>query len=352
MPDIYTAASEMMQALDRGPGDAATQRLARQYARVAADVERDSRAFLDSIEGQSLTVGQIARLRRYQALREQLGDTLSRYWVYAEGVIAEAQTEAIAAALADAEALTGLALPFQMGQLGVTFNRLPAEAMAAISGYTSAGTPLRELLDAYAKDAADKVAEELVRGVGLGRHPRVVAQRVASVAENVSFGWAEGVSRTAMLQSYRQAGVATYEANGVERGGVIKGMRRVASRQLRTCISCLLEDNKVTPVGMEHVRSHRGCRCTWTPITVSWRDLGLDIDEPVSERPSGREYFLGLKEAQQREVIGNDRIYDAYKSGKVKLDDLSRLHEDAVFGPGYYPVGSYRELERLGKVAA
>jgi hypothetical protein len=114
-----------------------------------------------------------------------------------------------------------------------------------------------------------------------------------------------------------------------------------------TCIRCASLDGSTYKLGEgPPIPLHPNCRCVPVPITVSYRELGVDIDEledvarPWTERPDipigegGRNidswgthqgeydsWFESRGEKFQKNVVG-PRRYEFIKSGKVKFKDL------------------------------
>lgn len=116
-----------------------------------------------------------------------------------------------------------------------------------------------------------------------------------------------------------------------------------------TCLICSALDSSdnVYPIdGGPKIPAHLNCRCVQIPITVTFRELGIDIDEfeevarpwttrediPIGE--GGRtiidfgqhhgNYESWMKtrgEAFQKNVLGPKR-YELWKSGKVKMIDM------------------------------
>ncbi len=114
-----------------------------------------------------------------------------------------------------------------------------------------------------------------------------------------------------------------------------------------TCIQCAsLDGNKYQLGEGPSCPLHVNCRCTEIPVTVSWRELGIDADEiedvarpwtirddvPIGE--GGRnirdygfhegeyaQWFESRGEAFQRTVLGPGR-YELYTEGKIGFKDL------------------------------
>lgn len=63
------------------------------------------------------------------------------------------------------------------------------------------------------------------------------------------------------------------------------------------------------------------CRCRALPVTVTWKELGIDAPEPKYRDKTGREWFETRSEKTQRSIMGDDR-YEAWRDGKISWDDI------------------------------
>ena len=85
------------------------------------------------------------------------------------------------------------------------------------------------------------------------------------------------LARTYVQAANIGAQAAVYKQNE----DVIKGYKWLATLDNRTCQNCAVGDGHV--YGIHDKRPglplHPGCRCLWLPVTKSFRELGLDIDE-------------------------------------------------------------------------
>ncbi len=163
---------------------------------------------------------------------------------------------------------------------------------------------------------------------------------------------AEAVVRTAISHTAGFTRDRVFEANS----DLIKAVEWTATLDTRTSEGCRIRDGlKYTPVDhkpMGHSipwlggpgRLHWQCRSTSVPVTKSWRELGLDVDEiPATERASmdgtvaaDTTFGAWLKRqsaARQDEVLGAAR-------GKM-------LRDGTPFDKFYNDKGRYLTLEEL-----
>jgi SPP1 gp7 family putative phage head morphogenesis protein len=121
---------------------------------------------------------------------------------------------------------------------------------------------------------------------------------------------------------------------------IIKGYQWVSTLDSRTTIICINLDGKVdlydgskTELNGLVPPAHFGCRSTTTPITKSWRELGIDKEEiSMSTRASMNgqvsaklTYPTWLKQqstAFQKDVLGPVR-YKAWKDGNVEINQFT-----------------------------
>ena len=140
------------------------------------------------------------------------------------------------------------------------------------------------------------------------------------------------------MSAANEARLATYRKNG----RLIAGMRWLATLDSHTCKQCAALDGqawdleakplKGTRVSFILPPAHANCRCVASPIPKSFRDLGLDIDEPgpgtraSSEGPIAAtttfESFLKRQPASFVERTLGKRRAQLFQSGKLNLRDL------------------------------
>jgi hypothetical protein len=67
---------------------------------------------------------------------------------------------------------------------------------------------------------------------------------------------------------------------------------------------------------------------------VPLRDLGIpvDADPLINEQDTGAARFRRLDEGEQRKIVRNDRLYDAYRDGKIPLAGLVARQVSPVWG--------------------
>jgi hypothetical protein len=122
----------------------------------------------------------------------------------------------------------------------------------------------------------------VLAGVAQGYGPRRIAT-VLEQALGMPYAWAETMTRTVQVYSYRTATHAAYAANPQ----VISGWMWQSARDTRTCLSCLAMDGSVH--GLDEVLNdhHRG-RCAPVPIVrgTTWVESYVPSREWFDQQPT------------------------------------------------------------------
>lgn len=264
--------------------------------------------------GQVVTDAQIYRMDRFQALLRQTRAEVGRYEGWAEGQIVAGQREAARLGIVEAsEAI-------RASGVRVAFNRLPVSAAEYMVGLSGDGSPLFDVLKKRAlwPEAVDGLASALVKGTALGWNPRKTASRMAD-------GLAQGldkalvIARSEQLRVYRRASVEQYRESGV-----VSGFKRLATKDDRTCMACLLADGQRLDLESE-LDDHPGGRCAAVPIV-----RGM----PEVQWQTGREWFLVQPAERQREIMNGRHAdyYSHWQRGEFELDQLLTIAHSSTWG--------------------
>lgn len=276
-----------------------------------------------------VTAAQVAKLGRLKSLRRQVDAEIQRFIPILQNETEQGIRDAIDMAQSHAPQVVQAALPgvgAVDAQIMARFQRLNPAAVEALLGFTDPRSPLmRGMLTAY-PDVAQGVADALVQGLALGYNPRKVA-RIVQREFGVGLDSALRTTRTAQLNAYREATRATWLANP----GIVKGWEWYATRDSRTCMSCIAMDGtKHKPT--EQLNDHWNGRCVAIPITATYRDLGIAVDMPRNEQPTAAQWFTEQDEGTQRQMMGKGK-YELWRSGSLRLADLTTTANDPVWGP-------------------
>jgi len=313
-------------------------RLVESYGRVYTQLAAQADALIADVEkliaqGQKPSQAQIRRLARYQSLMEQTERQLGRYGAVVEDEVRGAQLDA--ARLANQAVpelvqgtLEGMTPALQSGIMGA-FQVLPDDAIMALVGALQEGSPLAELFERYGSEAAKELGDILVRGLASGIGARKVADEMRRVL-GIPLSDALRISRTEIMRSFRAATLADYRANA----HIVKGWIWHSALDRRTCMGCIAMHGTEHPLS-ETLDDHPNGRCAAVPITVSPRDIGIDIDWERGPVETGEAWFERQPESVQREMMGPGK-YEAWKDGKFQLRDLVGQQTDPRWGTMRY----------------
>lgn len=146
------------------------------------------------------------------------------------------------------------------------------------------GRILREWAQGLEQGRTQKVHDQIRIGLVEGETVDQIVRRVrgtqamvyADGVLQVSRRDAESVVRTAVTHIASGASEALYARNA----DLISGVRWVSVLDSRTTPVCQARDGKVYEPGKgPRPPAHWNCRSTTTPVTKSFRDLGIDLDE-------------------------------------------------------------------------
>lgn len=214
----------------------------------------------------------------------------------------------------------------------------PATLWATISALPATdGSTLASLMDALSVTASKSVIEAIQVGMVSGDNLDQMVRRLrGQVIRRAS--WRTGddgqrryipgvysggameegttrsarlLARTAIMHVSNAAREFTYDANR----DIIKGFQHVSTLDGDTCLVCGALDGKDYDIdeARPQLPIHPNCRCLYTPVLKSWRELGIDQDElPASTRAS----MDGQVPANQTYA---DRIASASTARRIEL---------------------------------
>ena len=287
---------------------------------LALEIERRRAA------GEMVKPWRFAELERYQSLLAQAQVEIGKYANWADALITDGQRQSGSDGAEQARAVLET-IYRDADAVHAAFDILPVEVIESMAGLTSAGSPLRDLLQQAWPDAVDGMTQAMVNSVAKGVNPRQTAKAMAN-------GMAEGlqrcltIARTEQLRVYREATRQQYAQSGV-----VEGYKRVAAKSVRTCLACLFADGRTYPLTTPF-EEHPNGRCAPVPVVIGMSEINWQ---------TGREWFGGLKAAQQREMMGS-KLHEAWASGRVDFDAIVKQHHDATWGDHLRPA-TLKELD-------
>ena len=325
---MATKQPEVIQVLDRFREQLLNREETqfREMAKRWLEVERALEARMRDIavtagERGIFTLPQLERWDRYTELLRQVRDEVARYADVAGAEIARQQIDILGLSIeASREALSAVGVTVAAG-----FNSVKTSAVRAMVGLLADGTPLTKLLRASWADGAAAMTSALIRNTAIGVNPRKTA---AEMRREVG-GSLDRMLRIARTEQLRVSREATRES--YQKSGMVSGYRRHASKSLRTCAACLIEDGRLYGLNEPFVEHVNG-RCALIPVT----------DVTDVQWPRGKQWLLDQPPEVQREILGPGR-FDGWKAGKFGLEDIPKVHADETWGDSLQ-VRSLREL--------
>lgn len=326
MGKLQDAAERFNSALRRHDDEAAAaivraylpayERLATQLEELAALEEQGER--------------EAALLARYNALVQQIGQELGQFAPHAASIITDAQRTAVSLAIQHGESLVRVALGRVPASVMLSFNQLPAGAVAYLVGTLTDGSPLTDIFAAFGAEAVDGARRALVTGLALGYGPEKIAHTLRQSLDGDLLR-ARTIARTEILRAYRESSRAQYVANR----HLVAGWLWWSARDERTCPVCWALHGSRHSVD-QPLSSHVCCRCTMLPVVRPWSELGIHsprLRQPALTVPAGEAEFAKISERAQLAILGPTK-YRAYAGGTITLADLVAHTYDARWGPG------------------
>lgn len=324
-----------------------------------------------------LRASRAAILGKLSALAADAGDSFDAMPATSRKALLEAQAQAVDAVLAQVYATMGDQLQ-EAGQdiVGATMTST-AEALTAVTGAgavavgtgltldvtkswfetsTVDGLLVNDFLAKLQASARDRIISAGRRAMIEGKGIQAAAKMIRDEGIEGSVPGLEGLARTFCLSA------SNYARDQIVKdkfSDVVKGWRRSVVLDGRTCVVCGSMDGKQYGLNdpKPSLPSHWRCRCLYLPIPVTWRSLGIDIDEmeggdlttvkhsartvhhrdgststkftvkEVGKVPPGTTYSEWMRQqldddpAFVRSVLGKTR-FELFKSGKLSLSGM------------------------------
>ena len=257
MSDVYALADEQragLAVLDR----VTAQRMAATYTVLLANAQRDRAALIKKLviwqaahpsvdpRGASPSRHWVFQQERYKQLEQQLGASLNIYAGVSAGAISDAQEAAMRMVQASQPSMIAGALgggDRAAGALSLAI--LPEQAINAVVGFASDGTPLHTLLSQRSRDAGAATTATLVDGIAFGRGPRAMATAMDDQLNELH--WQNlRIARTEMMRAYREG----QRVNMLQNANVLNGWRWSSAADRRSCAICLGQQGQTYPIDM------------------------------------------------------------------------------------------------------
>jgi len=307
----------------------ASASVVRAYAPVYRQLQNNTQALVKVAQTRGLKPWQVMRMQRMKDLEQEFLASASKFADIAGSRITDSQRAAVGLARRGAEQTVVAGLPRgvtmeNLANIGLGWNRLPEEAFTNFVGIAADGNPVSNLLAPLGREAAGGVKDAIGTGIALGKGPRQTAQLVR-VAAGMPLSKALLITRTETNRAFREATRLDYANNSQ----VVKGYRRLAAHSERTCMACIALDGTLYALD-EPLNEHPNGRCALVPDTITYQDLGLDVEMPPQPE-NARDWLTRQPEVTQRKMLGDVR-FEAVKRGELQLNQLATVRQNAVWG--------------------
>lgn len=219
------------------------------------------------------------------------------------------------------ERIVGTQLPdgYDLSWARVDKRELEAIVQRSTEQITAATRPLPKITE-------QRMKAVLIRGVAVGDHPSVAARLIVSRAEGVFNGGlyrATNIARTELLDASRQAAHQSRQENS----STVIGWRWHCDPSANTCPACYAQDGELHPADEIGPNDHPQGRCVGIPVTKSWRDLGIDLNEPEESGQSAKEWFAAQPASVQQQIMGQKR-WELFNRGEIGWGDMSHVRHN------------------------
>lgn len=231
-------------------------------------------------------------------------------------------------------------------QGGVDFVSPSAQMLnAVVTQKPFNGVLLKDAVKGLETGKFNRLKEAVQLGMIQGETTTQIVQRIRGTK---AAGYRDGIlmqSRTSVERMVRTA--TNHVANAAreeffdENDDLIKAAQWVATLDTRTCPTCQDLDGQVFKLreGPRPPR-HLNCRCSMAPVTKSWREMGIDIDEidpgtrasmngQVSETETYNSWLRKQAAATQDEALGPTRGA-LFRRGGMSVDRFTNARGDQL----------------------
>jgi len=222
-------------------------------------------------------------------------------------------------------------------EIGLSFYAVPEDFLIAIADQPVMGNYTMGLVnygDKWSRDAATLLDKALMQSVVNGENVGQLARRMA-LAVGVQNYAMQAFARTAIQTAAHRAQMEFFRRNKE----VIKGVQWVAILDDACCDTCAGYDGRIFKRSEAvHQPVHVKCRCTYSAVTKSWKELGLKGDEapPWMRRTMDGEVpetmtFKDWIDKKMNSKTGRSWVrdwmgpgkFELFSNGLITLDDMA-----------------------------
>lgn len=300
---------------------ASAERLRTAYLRSLGDTIRQLDDLRRAAAQANMTTEQLAKEQTLLRFQDEFKRGLKDYTDDLESAARKAQNGGASAGMEFAStSLRGAGI-------GTGFRQPSVKQVRALIPYVDSKA-FQAAIARFADDHVDHITNTILINAVKGIGPKQTASQIAQYAEGFPLFQARAMVRTVNLWAAREGTMAVYRENS----DIVSGWIWSAELSARTCMSCIAMHGTFHGLN-ETLDDHYNGRCAPIPVTQSWAGLGFRNGEEVTDRiQSGVDWFKGLPDSEQRHVMGSKTMFEAWKSGAFKLEQIPRLTADPIYG--------------------
>lgn len=207
-----------------------------------------------------------------------------------------------------------------------------------VSNAVILGAPSEEWWARQSRDTSFRFANAVRQGLVAGDTAEGVVSRVKATID-VSRSNARSLVHSSIMEVAAEARMETFKKNA----DVIEGIRQVSTLDSSTTDICMaydgaefdLDGNPINGTTLPYeggVPRHWGCRSVEVPITMTFKELGIDMPEPkagtrasedgpVPARMTFDDFLSAHTEEEQNEMLGTGRA-ELWRNGDITLQQL------------------------------
>lgn len=245
---------------------------------------------------------------RLNKVLKSIGETTTAYY---EDIAASVGADLIPIPAAAQSAFNGAVAE----NIGAEFTALASkkrlEAMATTS--LIQGAPNAAWWKKQDTDLKFKIQNTLRQGHAQGVGIHSITRDMKSIM-GVAKRTAETLVRTSIMTVNNDALEQLYKNNS----DVVDKVEWLATLDSRTCKYCMSMDGRKYDLEATkpQIPAHMNCRCIYSPVTKTWRQMGIDIDELEPARRS------------MDDIVPGETTFDKF------LDRKGKVFQDDMLGPG------------------
>ena len=222
--------------------------------------------------------------------------------------------------------------------LNINKSELPGSIVLPTNNILNPPSVKRWIRDSLYLTSVDKINKKIKSNLIISKE--LLLKEINRAYDNILNKNIPTIIKTFIATANSEAMKNIYNANT----DIIKKVKWLATLDFSCCVACGALDSREYPINSHpNVPLHPRCRCVLIPVTISFKELGLDINEiKTNYRPMLKTYgninnrtilsygrtrknfsevFDTLSEREKLNIVGKSRL-DLLNTTKLKYRDL------------------------------